>query len=91
MQKFTNTGAYWTIILSISIIILFKERINDFWVNILRIGRNIAVFVGQEIFSQILRISFFELEITVTRPFLKILSSSSLLTSPFLEYKKILH
>ena len=47
-------GAYWAIILSILIIILFKERINDYleknWVNISKIGRNIAIFVGQEIF-----------------------------------------
>ena len=57
-------GAYKAIILSILIIILFKERINDYlekkWVNILKIGRNIAIFVGQEIFWKILRISFFQ-------------------------------
>ena len=52
--------AYWAIILSILIIILFKERINDYleknWVNILKIGRDIAIFFSQEIFWEILRI-----------------------------------
>ena len=88
-------GAYWAIILSISIIIVFKKRINDYlkknWVNILKICRDIAIFVGKEIFWKILRISFFKLEIIVTPPFLKISSSSFLLTSPFSEYNKILH
>ena len=47
-------GAYWAIILSILIIMLFKERINYYLeknlVNILKIGRNSAIFVGQESF-----------------------------------------
>ena len=47
-------GAYWAIILSMLIIIPFKERINDFLEkrlgNNLKIGRNIEIFVGQEIF-----------------------------------------
>ena len=76
-------------------IILFKERIKDYpekkWANILKIWQNIAIFVGQKIFGKFLRISFFKLEIIVTRPFLKISSSSFFLTSQFLEYKKILH
>ena len=49
-----HPGPYLAIILSILIIILFKERINDFLekngVNNLKIGRNIEIFVGQEIF-----------------------------------------
>ena len=45
---------HWAIILSILIIMLFKERINDYLEKelgqYLEIGRKIAVFVGQEIF-----------------------------------------
>ena len=48
---FNSYGAFWAIILSISIIILFNERINYYLSDILKIGRDIVIFVSQEMFK----------------------------------------
>ena len=91
----SSPGAYWAIILSILIIILFKERINDYLEK--KLGQYLenwprhCNFCRPRNFLKNFENFIFKLEIIVTRPFLKISSSSFFLTSPFLECKKILH
>ena len=94
-QKLGQYWAYWAIILSILIIKMFKERINDYLEK--KLGQYLenwprhCNFCRPRNFLKSFENLIFKLETTVTRPFLKILSSSFLLASPFLVYKKILH
>ena len=87
-------GLLGHVFFSILIIIMFKGNIRDYLEKksgqYLKNWPRYCNFCRPKEFLKILRFLFFKLKITVTRPFLKILSSSFLLTSPFLEYKKIL-
>ena len=86
---------FWAIILSILIIILFNEKINDYLEKNGSISWKLAEILqflsAKKFFEKFWEFHFFKFETTITQPFLKILSFSFLLASPFLEDRRILH